>query len=155
MLSLHAALVAMAITGNGPGQTVLLDFYSDSCGPCRSMMPTVDRLAAEGYPVQRVNVTQHPDLAQRFGVTLIPCFVMIVDGRYAGRVEGATSLGRLEQLCSLGRQAASAAQMVASAAPRRAPAFPSCLSATPRPRARRSATLICWPPACGSEWKTR
>ena len=56
MLSLPAALVAMAVAGGGTGQTVLLDFYSDSCGPCRSMMPTVDRLAAEGYPVQRVNV---------------------------------------------------------------------------------------------------
>ena len=105
MLTLPAALVAMAIAGNGAGQSVLLDFYSDSCLPCRGMMPTVDQLAAEGYPVQRINVMQYPDVARRFGVTNIPCFVMVVDGRDVGRVVGGTSLGRLQQLCSLGRPA--------------------------------------------------
>ena len=106
MLSLPAALVAMAITSGAPDQTVLLDFYADWCGPCRSMMPTVEQLAGRGYPVRRVNVDQYRDLAQRFGITSIPCFVMIVDGREAGRVVGPTSIGRLEQLCSLGRAAA-------------------------------------------------
>src|SRR5580704_7161523 len=96
MFSLPAALVALAITGAGSGQTVLLDFYSDACGPCRQMMPTVDQLAAQGNPVQRVNVAQYPDLARRFRVTNIPCFVMVVNDREAGRVVGATSLGRLE-----------------------------------------------------------
>ena len=105
MLSLPAALIAIAITG-GTGDTVLLDFYGDYCGPCRSMIPTVEQLAAEGYPVRRVNVEQYRDLTQRFRVTSIPCFVMIVDGKEAGRVVGPTSLGRLHQLCSLVRAAA-------------------------------------------------
>jgi thiol-disulfide isomerase/thioredoxin len=116
MLSLPAALVALAITGAGSGQTVLLDFYSDYCGPCRQMMPTVDRLAAEGVPVQRVNVAQYPDLARRFGVSSIPCFVMVVNGREAGRVVGATSLGRLEQLSSLGRPSPAPNTMLAGGA---------------------------------------
>ena len=103
MLSLPAALVAMAITGGAPGETVLLDFYADWCGPCRSMNPTVEQLAAKGYPVRRMNVDQYRDLAQRFRITSIPCFVMIVNGKEAGRVVGPTSIGRLEQLCSLGR----------------------------------------------------
>ena len=105
MLSLPAALVAMAITGGGAGETVLLDFYADWCGPCRSMNPTIEQLAASGYPVRRMNVDQYRDLAKRFGITSIPCFVMIVNGKEAGRVVGPTSLGRLEQLCSLGRAA--------------------------------------------------
>jgi thiol-disulfide isomerase/thioredoxin len=106
MLILPAALVAMAISGGGAAETVLLDFYSDSCGPCHAMMPVVEQLAAKGYPVRRVNVTQDPDLAQRLRVGSIPCFVMIVNGRDAGRLVGTTSLGGLEQLCSLGRPAA-------------------------------------------------
>ena len=59
MLSLPAAMVAMAITGSGTGQTVLLDFYADWCGPCRSMMPTVEQLSAKGYPVKRMNIDQN------------------------------------------------------------------------------------------------
>ena len=121
MLTLPAALVAMAITGGGAGETVLLDFYGDSCGPCRSMIPTVDQLAAKGYPVRRVNVDQYPDLAQRFRITNIPCFVMIVNGQEAGRVVGATSLGRLEQLCSLGRTTAPNSMLAMPAAPAATP----------------------------------
>ena len=52
------------------------------------MMPTVEQLAAKGYPVRRMNVAQYRNLVQRFGITTIPCFVMIVNGREAGRVVG-------------------------------------------------------------------
>ena len=52
----------MALAGNDPGQTVLLDFYADWCHPCQLMMPTVEQLAAKGYPVRRMNVDQYRDL---------------------------------------------------------------------------------------------
>src|SRR5574340_800169 len=99
MVSLYAALTAMALSGAGP--TVLLDFYSDSCGPCREMDPTVRQLTAAGYPVQRVNVEQNQALAARYGVRGIPCFVMLVDGREVDREIGKTSPLRLEQMCKL------------------------------------------------------
>jgi thiol-disulfide isomerase/thioredoxin len=118
MLTLPAALVAVAITGSGAGDTVLLDFYADWCGPCRSMNPTLQRLAASGNPVRQVNIDQYPDLARRFGISNIPCFVMIVNGKEAGRVVGPTSIGRLQQLCNLGRSAApDPGTMLAKAAP--------------------------------------
>ena len=123
MLSLPAALVAMAITGGGAGETVLLDFYADWCGPCRSMNPTVEQLHAAGYPVRRVNVDQYRDLTKRFGITSIPCFVMIVNGKEAGRVVGPTSLGRLEQLCSLGRAPVPNPNTMLAAQPPAAPAY--------------------------------
>ncbi|MGD0900510.1 MAG: thioredoxin family protein, partial [Thermoguttaceae bacterium] len=100
MVSLHATLVFLALSGTG--QTELLDFYSDGCAPCRRMDPTVRELAALGYPVRRVNVTKERALAAQFGVQDIPCFVMVVDGREVDRQVGATSLGRLEQMASLG-----------------------------------------------------
>jgi thiol-disulfide isomerase/thioredoxin len=149
MLSLPAALVAMAITGSGPGETVLLDFYADWCGPCQSMNSTVEQLAARGRPVKRVNIDQHRDLAQRFGITSIPCFVMIVNGREAARVVGPTSLARLDQLCSLGRapgpvftpQPALAPPPTATPNPP-APTFvPVALNVTPRQPATDAAML--------------
>ena len=133
MLSLPAALVAMAITGGGTGDTVLLDFYADWCAPCRSMMPTVEQLAAKGYPVRRMNVDQYRDLTQTFGIKSIPCFVMIVNGREAGRVVGPTSIGRLEQLCSLGRAApADPGSMLAMPAPA-APGYRGALAGNSGP----------------------
>jgi len=102
MVSLQAAVAAMALSG--VGQTVLLDFCADWCGPCRAMDPTVRALAAKGYPIRKVNVDDHPDLKRQYGVSSIPCFVMLVNGREVDRVIGGTSLSRLERMCLAGRQ---------------------------------------------------
>ena len=111
MVALQALVAAMALSG--VSQTVLLDFYSDSCGPCREMNPTVQSLIAAGYPVQRVNVTQNPRLAAKYGVRSIPCFVMVVNGREVGREVGLTPISRLQQMCQMG--------VAAPAAPRAPP----------------------------------
>ena len=100
MVFLQTALLTLAISN--AGDTLLLDFYSDSCGPCRQMDPTVRQLASMGYPVRKVNCDREPELARRFGVSSIPCFVMVVGGREVDRVVGATSLARLQQMCRLG-----------------------------------------------------
>lgn len=84
----------------GVGDTVLLDFQADWCGPCRSMQPTVQRLEAAGYPVRQVNIDQEPDLARQYNVSSIPCFVAVVDGRERGRQVGASSYEQLKQMMS-------------------------------------------------------
>jgi thiol-disulfide isomerase/thioredoxin len=100
MVSLHAAFVAILLSN--PGQTVLLDFYADWCGPCKAMEPTVRALQQKGYPVQRINIKDNPDLAAKYGVQSIPCFVMLVDGQEADRITGSnTTFSRLERMCKI------------------------------------------------------
>ncbi len=100
MVSIQAAIVAIALSG--VGQTGMLDFYADWCGPCRAMSPTVQALVAAGYPVHRVNVDQNRALAAQYHIKSIPCFVMIVNGREVDRVVGGTTYYRLEQMCKRG-----------------------------------------------------
>jgi thiol-disulfide isomerase/thioredoxin len=100
MVTLQVAFAAMALSG--VGQTVLLDFYSDSCGPCREMNPTVQALVNAGYPVKRVNVAKNRALAAKYSIYRIPCFVMVVDGREVDRQEGLTSMSRLREMCESG-----------------------------------------------------
>jgi thiol-disulfide isomerase/thioredoxin len=100
MAALRAILLCLAATGGG--ETVLLEFYSDTCPPCRQMAPAIDHLVAQGYAIRKVHVGRERELASRFGVGSIPCFVMLVDGREADRVVGSTSVERLRQMLALG-----------------------------------------------------
>ena len=104
MVTLQAALAAILLSGTGP--TVLLDFYTDGCGPCRAMVPTIQGLEKAGYPVQRINGGRDTASAAKYGVTRYPTFVMLVDGREVGRIEGSnTTYSQLERLCKMGASA--------------------------------------------------
>ncbi|MEE8450443.1 MAG: trypsin-like peptidase domain-containing protein, partial [Thermoguttaceae bacterium] len=115
MVSLHAALAALALSG--VGQTVFYDFYADWCAPCRAMDPTIQELVARGYPVERVNIDRNPQLAARYGVQSVPCYVMVVDGREVDRVQGGTTLSRLDRMCRLASTALSRSSMAESTRP--------------------------------------
>jgi thiol-disulfide isomerase/thioredoxin len=95
MASLQVAMVALALSS---GDAVLLDFYADWCAPCRQMEPVVERLQAAGYPVRKVNLDRQRELASRFQVTSIPCFVLVVDGREVKRLVGGQSQKTLESM---------------------------------------------------------
>jgi len=109
MVSLNAAVAAFALSAGGP--TVMYDFYADWCGPCRAMNPTVAALKAKGLPIKKVNIDHQPDLAKKYGISRIPCFVMVVDGREVDRELGFTDAARLEQMCRRGMQAESSASV--------------------------------------------
>lgn len=99
MGSWQTAALALTVLGGGDAETVLLDFYADSCISCRRMEPAIEQLAAAGYPVRRVNVNQYPALADRYGVNLLPSFVMLSNGRAIDGQVGETTFQRLEEMC--------------------------------------------------------
>lgn len=67
-------------------------FYSDTCGPCRSIKPMVDRLQQEHSNLIKVNIAEHHQLAKDFGVTGVPSFIVVEDD-----VIKAVKLGRASQ----------------------------------------------------------
>jgi thiol-disulfide isomerase/thioredoxin len=107
-------MLAAAVTGVGadpsaapvaPGDVVLVDFSATWCGPCRSMAPLIDEIAAAGWPVRHVDVDREGDLVRRFGVTGVPCYVLLLKGQEIGRIDGATSRRELENLLAKSRPA--------------------------------------------------
>ena len=73
---------------------VLLDFYSTTCAPCRLMHAILDRLAqrrAGELAVARIDVGKHLELAQAFGISSVPTYVVVHKGVERARTLGAMS----------------------------------------------------------------
>ncbi len=70
---------------------VLIDFWATWCGPCRAMMPVIEKIATENdgkIKVCKVNVDDEQELASKFDVMSIPTFVAIKNNEVIGRTIG-------------------------------------------------------------------
>lgn len=79
---------AEVLKAEGP---VLVDFWAEWCMPCKMQGPAIDKLAAEGYQVGKVNVDEEGALAAAYGVMSIPTLIIFKDGKEADRMVGLQS----------------------------------------------------------------
>ncbi len=85
-----------AIQGETPA---LVDFWAEWCGPCKAVAPTLDEIAAEqagSLVVAKLNVDDHPAIAQEYGVMSIPTMIVFKDGVERKRLVGARSKEAIE-----------------------------------------------------------
>jgi thioredoxin 1 len=73
--------------------TVLVDFFTDGCGPCRMMAPVLDELSRDraDLKIVKVDAGASYQLAATFGVSAVPTFVLFVDGKPKAQFVGARS----------------------------------------------------------------
>jgi thioredoxin len=84
---------------NGTKAT-FVDFWAVWCGPCRTMEPVIDRLAARldgSVNFGKLNVDEHPSIATKYEVQSIPTFMMFRNGRPVDAVIGTMQEAPLEQ----------------------------------------------------------
>jgi len=73
----------------------LLDFTASYCQPCQQMVPVLQRMEHDKFPIRRIDITEEHGLAQQFKVDRIPTLVLLVEGKEVKRFVGLTDEAEL------------------------------------------------------------
>jgi len=83
-----AAELDAKVAARGP---VLVDFYTDSCSYCAKLAPTISTLAQQYLgraDVVKVNASDIPELANRYGIQGVPTVLLFAGGKEVDRWVG-------------------------------------------------------------------
>ena len=72
-----------ASEAEGASVPVVIDFWSEHCGPCKMLSPVLDEVAAEigdAAKVTKVDVMAERELAMKFGIRAVPTLIFMKDG---------------------------------------------------------------------------
>lgn len=77
------------------GKPIVIDFWAEWCGPCRTIGPIIEELAAEfegRVAIGKCNVDQENELSVKFGIRSIPTVVFLKPGgEIADKVVGSAT----------------------------------------------------------------
>ena len=79
---------------------VLVDFWATWCGPCKTLGPVLEKLAAEfngGFVLAKVDVDKEQQLAGYFQIKSVPTVMLVKDGQIVDGFPGALPEGQLRQ----------------------------------------------------------
>ena len=79
---------------------VLVDYWADWCGPCKSVAPVVDAVADEyegRLKVAKLDIDANSETPAKFGVRGIPTLMLFNQGEAIGTQVGAVSQAKLQE----------------------------------------------------------
>lgn len=79
--------------------TVLIDFYADWCGPCKTMNPVFQELAQEADHVLfiKIDTKLFGFIGREFGIKSIPYFISFKNGQEVARIAGSRNKKELKK----------------------------------------------------------
>jgi len=79
---------------------VLVDFYADWCGPCKTLSPIVQEVASALHgrvKVIKVNVDKNQAASMKYGIKGVPTLILFKQGNILWRQSGAMPKNVLQQ----------------------------------------------------------
>lgn len=73
---------------------VLVDFWSEGCGPCKMLNPVLEEIAGTqggAAVIAKVNIGDSPELASRFGIVAVPTLIVFQGGQPVRTMRGVQS----------------------------------------------------------------
>jgi thioredoxin 1 len=80
---------------------VLVDFWAESCPPCRQMAPIIDIVAGEyagKVKVGKLDVVPNNNTASRYNIRGVPTFLLFKDGAVVEQRVGAVGKSELKKM---------------------------------------------------------
>ncbi len=80
---------------------VLIDFFAEWCGPCKSQSPILKELAGElgnRVKVIKMDVDRNPEIAQRFRIQSVPTIMLFKNSEVKFRQSGMMSKAQLTKI---------------------------------------------------------
>lgn len=76
---------------------VLVDFNATWCPPCQALHPILEEIAEEGgdFKIVAVDIDDESELAEKYGVSSIPCLIVFDKGEEIDRKTGLQSKRRI------------------------------------------------------------
>jgi thioredoxin 1 len=76
----------------------LIDFYGNSCVPCKMIAPKIDNFIKEkDIKLNKIEIYDNIDEAKKYGVLSIPTLILLKEGEEIFRTTGVDSINILEK----------------------------------------------------------